>query len=125
MQEYKKFDYLKYFDILENITKNGVSMASLQTHDPFITTIFETKFHNDKAKFFDAVKTLFQKENKAEQQEYNLLKAYDDGDLSMGQVAKILNITKFEVMGLLEKYDIPFISIDEEYLTQELNAFNV
>jgi len=61
-----KFDYLIYFDILKHITKYGVHMASLQTHDPFITTIFETKFHNDKVKFFDAVKVLFQKENKVE-----------------------------------------------------------
>ncbi len=99
-------------------------MVNLQTHDPFITTIFETKFHNDKVKFFDAVKTLFQKENRAEQQEYNLLKAYDEGDLTIGQVAKILTITKFEVMALLEKYDIPFITMDEEYLAQELSAFN-
>jgi len=87
-------------------------------------TIFETKFHNDKSKFFDAVKNLFKTENKAEQQEYNLLRAYQEGDLSIGQVAKILDSTKFEVMELLEKYNIPFITVDEEYLNQEFNAFN-
>jgi len=86
-------------------------------------TIF-TKFHNDKSKFFDAVKNLFKTENKAEQQEYNLLRAYQEGDLSIGQVAKILDSTKFEVMELLEKYNIPFITVDEEYLNQEFNAFN-
>ncbi|HIP61211.1 MAG TPA: hypothetical protein EYG98_01500 [Sulfurovum sp.] len=99
-------------------------MLSLQTQDSYIMNIFETKFHNDKSKFFDAVKYLFKTENKAEQQEYNLLKAYQDGDLSIGQVAKIFNITKFEVMGLLEKYNIPFVTVDEEYLNQEFNAFS-
>ena len=100
-------------------------MPKLQTHDSYIMTIFETKFHNDTSKFFDAVKSLFQSQGKAEQQEYNLLKAYEEGDLSVGQVAKILNVTKFEVMELLEKYDIPFITANEEYLEQEFNAFNV
>ncbi len=99
-------------------------MPNLQTHDSYIMTIFEIKFHNDTSKFFDAVKNLFQSQSKAEQQEYNLLKAYQEGDLSVGQVAKILNVTKFEVMELLEKYDIPFITANEEYLEQEFNAFN-
>ncbi len=99
-------------------------MPNLQTHDSYIVTIFEIKFHNDTSKFFDAVKNLFQSQSKAEQQEYNLLKAYQEGDLSVGQVAKILNVTKFEVMELLEKYDIPFITANEEYLEQEFNAFN-
>ena len=98
-------------------------MPNLQTKDSYIMTIFETQFHNDTSKFFDAVKNLFKTENKAQQQEYNLLKAYQEGDLSVGQVAKILDLTKSEVMDLLEKYDIPFITVDEEYLNQEFNAF--
>lgn len=99
-------------------------MASLPTHDSYIMTIFETKFHHDSVKFFSAVKDLFQTENKVEQQEYNLLKAYQEGDLSIGQVAKILSVDKFEVMELLEKYNIPFITVDEAYLAQEFNAFD-
>ena len=99
-------------------------MATLQTQDPFITMILETKFHNDKKKFFEAVKRLFQTDSKIEMQEYNLLKAYDEGDLSIGQITKILNITKAEIMELLEKYDIPFIRADKEYLEQEFNAFS-
>lgn len=99
-------------------------MPNLPTHDTYIMTILETKFHNDSTKFFNAVKELFKTENKAQQQEYNLLKAYQEGDLSIGQVAKILNVTKFEVMELLETYKIPFITVDEDYLDQEFNAFN-
>jgi len=99
-------------------------MTNLQTNDSYIMTIFEIKFHNDTSKFFDAVKNLFKAENKAHLQEYNLLKAYQEGDLSIGQVAKILAITKFEVIELLEKYNIPCITVDEEYLNQEFNAFN-
>lgn len=99
-------------------------MPNLQTQDAYIMTIFETQFHNDSSKFFDAVKNLFKTENKAQQQEYNLLKAYQEGDLSIGQIAKILDVNKFEVMALMEKYNIPFITVDEEYLNQEFNAFN-
>lgn len=46
-------------------------MPSLQTHDSYIMTIFETRFHNDKSRFFDAVKNLFQVESKIEEQQYN------------------------------------------------------
>jgi predicted HTH domain antitoxin len=100
-------------------------MATLNTeHNPFIKTILETKFHNDEVKFFEAVKEFFQKDSKVEIYEYNLLKAYDRGELSIGQIATILNLDKFEVMELLEKYNIPFINVDETYLEQELNAFN-
>ncbi len=99
-------------------------MPNLPTHDAYIMTILETKFHNDSTKFFNAVKDLFKTDSKAQQQEYNLLKAYEEGDLSIGQVAKILDVSKFEVMGLLEKYNIPFITINEAYLEQEFNAFN-
>lgn len=99
-------------------------MPNLQTQDPVILTILETKFHNDKQKFFDAVKKLFQKSNELEMQEYNLLKACEKGELSIGQVSNILNISKIEAMDLLEKYDIPFIKVDKEYLQQEFNAFS-
>ena len=58
-----------------------------------------------------------------EAQEYNLLKAYDRGELSLGQVANILNISKTEIMELLKEYDIPFICVDSEYMEQEFSAF--
>ena len=32
-------------------------------------------------------------------------------------------MSKSEVMELLEKYDIGFITVDEEYLEEEFNAF--
>ena len=99
-------------------------MATLKIQDPFIATILETRFHNDKKKFLEAVKKLFQANNELEMQEYNLLKAYECGDLSIGQITKILNKNKFEVMELLEKYDIPFINVDKEYLKQEFHAFS-
>ncbi len=52
-----------------------------------------------------------------------MLKAYDRGELSLGQVANILNISKSETMELLKKYDIPFVRVDSEYLEQEFGAF--
>jgi len=99
-------------------------MATFKTQDSFIVTLLESKFHNDKSKFLEAIKELFQKDFKAETREYNLLKAYDIGELSIGQVSKFLNISKSETMELLAKYDIPFIRVDKEYLDQEFNAFS-
>ena len=80
--------------------------------DPSIIEILETRFHNDKEKFVEAIK------------EYNLLKSFDRGELSIGQISNILNISKYEVMEHLEKYDIPFIRVDEEYIENEFSAFD-
>ncbi len=99
-------------------------MTNLQTNDQYIATILKTKFYNDENKFIEAVKMLFQKDDEFKTREYNLLKAYHDGELSIGQVAKYLNISKSETMELLKKYDIPFIEVDKEYLEHEFNAFN-
>ena len=98
-------------------------MQTIQIQDSFITTLLETKFYNDKNKFIEAIKELFQSNSKLETQEYNLLKAYDRGELSLGQVANILNISKSETMELLKKYDIPFVRDDSEYIEKEFRAF--
>jgi len=99
-------------------------MTTFQIQDPFIETLLEVKFFNDKSKFIEAIKELFQVKSKLERQEYNLLKAYDRGELSLGQVGTILNLSKYEVIELLEKYDISFIRVDNEYLDNEFIAFN-
>ncbi len=98
-------------------------MQTIQIQDSFITTLLETKFYNDKSKFIEAIKELFQTKSKLEIQEYNLLKAYDRGELSLGQVANILNLSKADTMELLKKYDIPFVRVDSEYIEQEFGAF--
>lgn len=98
-------------------------MQTIQIQDSFIVTLLETKFYNDKAKLIEAIKELFQTKSKLETQEYNLLKAYDRGELSLGQIANILNLSKAEIMELLKKYDIPFVRVDSEYLEQEFGAF--
>ncbi len=98
-------------------------MQTIQIQDSFITTLLETKFYNDKNKFIEAIKELFQSNSKLETQEYNLLKAYDRGELSLGQVANILNLSKTDTMELLNKYDIPFVRVDSEYIEQEFGAF--
>ncbi len=99
-------------------------MTTLQIENPYIATLLETTFHNDKSRLIKAITDLFKTKSKIETQEYNLLKAYDNGELSIGQVTKYLDISKSETMELLEKYDIPFIRADKEYLDSEFNAFN-
>jgi predicted HTH domain antitoxin len=56
--------------------------------------------------------------------EFNLLKAYESGVLTTGQVSKILNRSKSDIIELLEKYKIPFITADKDYLEQEFGSFN-
>lgn len=98
-------------------------MTTLQIEDNFMLTVLETKYHNDKAKFLKAIKTFLQTNSKAETYEYNLLTAYHNGELSIGQISKILNLSKTEILDLMQKYDIPFVEVDEQYLKHELNAF--
>ena len=98
-------------------------MQTIQIQDSFMVTLLETKFYNDKSKFIEAIKELFQIKSKLETQEYNLLKAYDRGELSLGQVANILNLSKSDTMELLKKYNIPFVRVDSEYIEQEFGAF--
>ncbi len=109
--------------MLFNDKIRGFFMQTIQIEDSFITTLFETKFYNDKVKFVEAIKELFKNKSKLETHEYNLLKAYDRGELSLGQVAEILSISKSEVMDFLKKYDIPYVRVDSEYLDQEFGAF--
>ncbi len=95
----------------------------LEIQDTFITTLFETKFYKDKHRFIEAIKESFKLKSKLEAQEYNLLKSYERGELSLGQVANILNLSKSETIDLLKKYNIPYVHIDKEHLVHEFMAF--
>lgn len=97
---------------------------TINIQDSYINMLFETKFHKNKSMLENEIKKLFQKQSRAEQYEYGLLKAYERGDLSIGQVSSILNVSKNETMDLLKKHNLSFVNADEEYLEQEFNAFN-
>jgi predicted HTH domain antitoxin len=97
---------------------------TIQINDSYINTLFETRFHKNQVELVNEIKKLFQNQSRVEQYEYSLLKAYEKGELSIGQVANILSISKNETMELLKKYDIPFINVDEIYLDQEFKAFS-
>lgn len=97
---------------------------TLQINDSYINTLFETKFHKNQMELVSEIKKLFQNQSRAEQYEYSILKAYEKGDLSIGQVSEILGVSKNETMDLLKKYNVAFINVDTEYLEQEFNAFN-
>jgi len=98
---------------------------TIQIQDPFITTLFKTNFYNDTSKFVEAIKELFQTKAKLETQEYNLLKAYDRGELSLGQVATILNLSKEETMELLQKYDIVISDTTALIILAKSDAFSL
>lgn len=51
-----------------------------------------------------------------------ILNQYENGNLTIGQVSEILDISKNETIGLLKEYNIAFINADEEYLEQEFNT---
>jgi excisionase family DNA binding protein len=51
-----------------------------------------------------------------------LLIQYDNAELTTGQVAEKLGISKSEVLELLKKHKIPYVRADEEYLEQEFKT---
>lgn len=55
-----------------------------------------------------------------EHREMKLLIQYDNEELTIGQVAEKLGISKSEVLDLLKKHKIPYVRVDEEYLEEEL-----
>ncbi len=52
-----------------------------------------------------------------------ILNQYENGNLTIGQVSEILDISKNETIDLLKEYNIAFVNADEKYLEQEFNAF--
>jgi excisionase family DNA binding protein len=57
-----------------------------------------------------------------EHKEMKLLIQYDNAELTTGQVAEKLGISKSEVLDLLVKHKIPYVRADEEYLEQEFKT---
>ena len=57
-----------------------------------------------------------------EHQEIKLLIQYDNAELSTGQIAEKLEISKSEVLDLLVKHKIPYVRVYEEYLEQEFKT---
>ncbi len=96
-------------------------MITLQLNDTFLEEKFKIDFHHNTQRFIHTIKESLETKERTER---NLLKAYSRGELSSGQVAEILNVTKYDVLELLEKYDIPYIEVDEEYLQEEIEAAN-
>ncbi len=94
-------------------------MLTLQLNDSFIEQKFEMDFHNNTKYFIQTIKSFLQKKDNIE---FNLLKAYSRGELSSGQVARILDISKYDVLELMERYDIAYINVDDEYLKEEIEA---
>ena len=84
--------FISFFDILKIYYTKAKMMNRAIYQDPSILDILETRFYNDKEKFVEAIKEMFQIKNRLETQEYNLLKSYDRGELSIGQIGTILNM---------------------------------
>lgn len=96
-------------------------MITLQLNDTFLEEKFKIDFHNNMQQFIHTIKESLETKERTER---NLLKAYSKGELSSGQVAEILNITKYDLLDLLEKYDLPYVEVDEKYLLEEIEAAN-
>ena len=109
------------------VLKNGIlDKSKLTTFDELLNELEKTDPENilgDYAKEhnYSIYESLHEIVN--EHKEMKLLIQYDNAELSTGQVAEELGVSKSEVLDLLKKHNIPYIRADEEYIEQEFKAF--
>jgi len=127
-KEENKFILSDLSDLSEElkVLKNGIlDKSKLTTFDELLNELEKTDPENilgDYAKEhnYSIYESLHEIVN--EHKEMKLLIQYDNAELTTGQVAEKLGISKSEVLELLKKHKIPYVRVDEEYLEEEFKT---
>lgn len=88
-------------------------MTQIKINDPWLENIFKTEFNENSMEFLSKFKKLLTKERQREQQIISLLEKYKNANLSLTSISQKLNISKDELLLLMDKYD--FFLIDDDY----------
>lgn len=88
-------------------------MTQIKINDPWLENIFKTEFNENSMEFLSKFKKLLTKERQREQQIISLLEKYKNTNLSLTSISQKLNISKDELLLLMDKYD--FFLIDDDY----------
>ena len=83
-------------------------MVTVQIQDSFIEQKLKTECKGNLNNFIDKIKNLFENE------ERDLAKAYERGELSTGEIAQKLGIHKEDVLELLNRYGVYYADYDLE-----------
>jgi predicted DNA-binding protein YlxM (UPF0122 family) len=87
-------------------------MNAIPMTDPWVDNIYRVEFNADPTKFFEKIRKLLTEDKKREKRVVELLKQYENAEISVGKIAEKLNITKDDVLDLMEKHDVYLVDYD-------------
>jgi len=80
--------------------------------DPWIEALYKIEFNANPTAFLEKIKKLFTEDKKREKRVVELLKQYEDSEISVGKIAEKLNIDREDVLRLMEKHNIYLVDYD-------------
>ena len=80
--------------------------------DPWIEALYKIEFNANPTAFLEKIKKLFTEDKKREKRVVELLKQYEDAEISVGKIAEKLNIDREDVLRLMEKHNIYLVDYD-------------
>jgi len=88
-------------------------MTTLPMTDPWIeAALYKVEFNANPTEFLEKIKKLFTEDKKREKRVVELLKQYENSEISVGKIAENLNIDRDDVLRLMEKHNIYLVDYD-------------
>jgi len=87
-------------------------MTTLPMNDPWIEALYRVEFNANPTEFLEKVKKLFTEDKKREKRVVELLKQYENAEISVGKIAENLNIDRDDVLQLMKKHNIYLVDYD-------------
>ena len=87
-------------------------MTTLPMSDPWIEALYKVEFNANPTEFLEKIKKLFTEDKKREKRVIELLKQYENSEISVGKIAEKLNIDRDDVLKLMEKHNIYLVDYD-------------
>jgi DNA-directed RNA polymerase specialized sigma subunit len=82
--------------------------------DPWIEALYKIEFNANPTEFLEKIKKLFTEDKKREERVIELLKRYENSEISVGKIAENLNIEREDVLRLMERHNIYLVDYDFE-----------
>jgi len=80
--------------------------------DPWIEALYKVEFNANPKEFLEKIKKLFTEDKKREKRVVELLKQYENSEISVGKIAENLNIDRIDVLELMKKHDVYLVDYD-------------
>jgi DNA-directed RNA polymerase specialized sigma subunit len=87
-------------------------MNAIPMTDPWVDNIYKVEFNADPIKFFEKIKRLLTEDKKKEKRVVELLKQYENAEISVGKIAEKLNVTRDDVLNLMEEHNVYLVDYD-------------